>query len=343
MTERKISEKADGLYRSAIVCDLTLPWSSGPRDGRAKALADVEAAGIDFISLTMGTDFSTTHDTLKLIAAERARIAASDKLAFVENADDIQAAKRSGRVAVGFHFQGSGPLANDIELIPVFYALGVRHMILAYNQRNRFCDGCYESTDGGLSRLGARAVDECNRVGMALDCSHLSYLSSMQIIERSSAPVMFSHSNADAVLPSFRNIKDDQIVACAAKGGLIGVCGAGKFLTASQDSTVEGLADHIEHIAGLVGLQHVALGLDALYYPEVFYRLYAERKDAYPSDVPPPPWNYFDHGDLRYLPDVLLARGYRDEAIAGILGENFLRFARQVWKPAAEAWPVSRN
>ncbi|TPJ77160.1 membrane dipeptidase [Mesorhizobium sp. B2-6-2] len=342
MTEKTISEKAEAIYRSAIVCDLTLPWSSGPPDGRAKALNDVAEAGINFISLTMGTDFSTTHDTLRLIAAERARTAASGNLVFVETVEDIADARRSGRLAVGFHFQGAGPLANDVELIPVFYALGVRHMILAYNQRNRFCDGCFEVNDGGLSRLGMRAVDELNRVGMILDCSHLSYHSSMQIIDRSSAPVMFSHSNADAVLPSFRNIKDDQIVACAEKGGLIGVCGAGKFLTASQESTVEGLADHIDHIAGLVGDSNVALGLDAVYYPEVFYRLYAERRDAYPADVPPPPWNYFDQGELRHLPDVLLARGYSDESIVGILGGNFLRLASRVWKPVDDAWPTGK-
>jgi membrane dipeptidase len=320
-----------------------MPWSSGPREGGTEALTGAVKADIDFVSLTMGAEFSTTHDTLRLIAAERARIAASDALAFVETVDDITRAKEAGRLAIGFHFQGAGPLANDVDLIPVFYALGVRHMILSYNQRNRFCDGCNEPNDGGLSRLGMRAVDELNRVGMILDCSHLSYLSSMQIIERSSAPVIFSHSNAAAVLPSYRNIKDDQIIACANKDGLIGICGVGKFLTESLDSTVEGLADHIDHIADLVGDRHIALGLDSVYYPEVLYKLYADSKDVYPVDLPPPPWNYFDLADLRYLPDVLLSRGYSDDAISGILGGNFLRLARQVWKPVNEAWPVQPN
>ena len=228
---KKVSETAARLFRSAVVCDLTMPWSSGPREGGTEALTGAVKADIDFVSLTMGAEFSTTHDTLRLIAAERARIAASDALAFVETVDDITRAKEAGRLAIGFHFQGAGPLANDVDLIPVFYALGMRHMILSYNQRNRFCDGCNEPNDGGLSRLGMRAVDELNRVGMILDCSHLSYLSSMQIIERSSAPVIFSHSNAAAVLPSYRNIKDDQIIACANKDGLIGICGVGKFLT----------------------------------------------------------------------------------------------------------------
>lgn len=338
-----ISKAAQDIYQSAIVCDLTLPWSSGPAEGRAKALQGVVDAGISFISLTMGTDFATTHDTLRLIAAERARISASSVFSFVETVDDIVLAKRQGRLAIGFHFQGSGPLANDVELIPVFYQLGVRHMILAYNQRNRFADGCYEKNDGGLSRLGVRAVDEMNRVGMIVDCSHLSYLTSMQIIEQSKAPVMFSHSNAATLIPSFRNIKDDQIIACAAKGGLIGICGAGKFLTSDQSASVEGVANHIDYVSDLVGENHVCLGLDSLYYPEVFYKLYAERKDAYPADVPPPPWNYFDLAELRRLPDILLKRGRSEAAIRGYLGENFLRLAKQVWKPPSQAWPVFRS
>ncbi len=342
MEETKISKLAEALYASSVVCDLTLPWSSGPAEGRGEALAGVIRAGIDFVSLTMGTDFSTMGDALRLIAAERARIAASAHLAFVETVDDIAQAKAQGKLAIGFHFQGAGPLANEIELIPVFYQLGLRHMILAYNKRNTFADGCYEANDGGLSRLGMRAVAELNRVGMLADCTHLSYRSTMQIIDMSTAPVMFSHSNAAALVPSFRNIKDDQIVACARRGGIIGVCGAGKFLNPDQSSTVAGLADHIRHIGDLVGNGHVALGLDSLYYPEVFYKLYAERKDSYPADVPPPPWNYFDLGQLRYLPDALLDRGFTEEDVRGVLGGNFLRLARAVWKPAAEAWPIHK-
>src|SRR5690606_34276467 len=106
--------------------------------------------------------------------------------------------------------------------------------------------------DEGLSRFGVALIKEMNRVGMIVDCTHTGYRTSMEAMELSAAPTIFSHSLARALWDHERNVADDQIKACAATGGVIGMNGVGMFL-GDNDGSPEKVADHIDYVAQLVG------------------------------------------------------------------------------------------
>ncbi len=332
--------RADALRARAVVCDLTLPWGPG-YDNQDTVLERFREGGIDFVSLTVGLDRMSLEATVRHIAAERARFAGLEKQGIVlaETVDDILAAKRTGRLAVGFHFQGSNPLAGDPKMVGLYYRLGVRHMLFAYNQRNLAADGCHEDSDCGLSRFGRALVREMNRVGMIVDCTHTGHRSTMDIVEGSADPVMFSHSNAWSLVPHDRNIKDDQIDACAARGGLIGINGVGHFLSPDMIASPEAMFRHIDYMVARVGWRHVCIGIDHVYYGRQMAARRAANPDTFPKGYPAgaATASYLGPEDLRAVTRLMVGHGYPDEAVLGILGQNFLDLAQRVWKPVATA------
>ena len=206
---------AKSLHDDALVWDMTLPFSPDCADFD-RLLPRYKAAGVDFVSLTVNQFSNPLADTLLHMAELRTEIRArSDHYAFVKGVDDILRAKEEGRMALGFHFQETNPLEGSVHMVETFYDLGVRHMLLAYNQKNRVGDGCAERTDAGLSRFGISVVREMNRVGMLVDGSHSGYRTTMDAMEVSTAPFIFSHANAYALYPHYRNIRDDQIRAAS--------------------------------------------------------------------------------------------------------------------------------
>ena len=338
MTDWNISTAAAALHRDALVWDMTLPWRDyGAPELRSATLPRMAAHGVSFVSLTLAADWSGVAETAHKIAKERAWFQArGERYVLIEGVDDIERAQREGKLAVGFHFQGSNPVNYDVNLIEVYYQLGVRHMLLAYNSRNATGDGCNERTDGGLSRFGISVVEQMNRVGMLIDGTHCGYRTTMELFEHSRDPVILSHVNARSLWEHRRNVRDDQIKACATSGGVVGVSGVGIFL-GDNDVSPARLVEHIDHIAGLVGPDHVGLGLDYVYDQDALTRGHNTR----------PAWNpdaaafgntrredvqYFPPEELPRLTETLLARNYSEGEVRGILGENWLRVARRVWK-----------
>ena len=320
------------VFESATICDLTLPFSNG-LSGREDALEKFYANGISFVSLTVGDDANGTGMTIHNLADVREMVwQRRDRMVFVRSVADIRAAKKEGKLALGFHFQGSNALEANPNLVALFYELGVRHMLLVYNQMNAAASGCHERVDAGLSRYGLRLIAEMNRVGMLVDCTHTGYRATMEIMEASTAPVIFSHSNARALLDHERNITDDQALACAKTGGIIGVNGVGKFLSERGTAEVDDLLAHILYYADLVGPSHIALGMDHVYYLEQHYKTVASKPETWPKGYPPPPWHYFTPEKVPELTEALLRKGFSDHDVMGILGENFLRVAEQVWQ-----------
>lgn len=326
------SSAAAALVSDAIVCDLTLPWIDvGRRDLREQTLPRFEAGGFNFVSLTLASDAESQLEVFQAAARERSYLRQrQERLRLVETADDIMAAKGEGKLAVSFNLQGTNAFAGNLDMVEVFYRLGVRQTLMAYNRKNLVGDGCHERTDSGLSQFGVDLVREMNRVGMIVDCSHTGYRTSMDVMDVSEAPVIFSHSNPRTLWDHDRNITDDQARASAATGGLVGVVGVGIFM-GEDDASTETLFRQIDYYAELVGPEHIALGLDYVYDVE------AEKQ--YMAGVKVPAHgnyhnmnSFFQPEQLLELTELMLARGYAEQSVRAIFGENYLRVAGTVWR-----------
>ena len=250
----------------------------------------------------------------------------------VGNIDDIESARQLGKLAVSFDIEGMNALNNDINMLGVYHALGVRQMLFAYNLNNTAAGGCHDK-DMGLTEFGRRIVREMNRLGMIVDCSHAAYQTTMDIMSESSKPVVFSHSNPTSVCPHQRNIRDDQIKTCAETGGVIGVNGMGIFLGDNRSDNGN-LVRHIVYLSELVGVEHIGIGFD--YSPPTGLDLSAilsSRPDYWPTgqayDTP-----NIDHASPAQLPGLtadLQQQGFSDVTrLAEYLGGNFHRVAAQM-------------
>ena len=225
MTDWNVSEEAAQLHADSLVWDMTFPFGDYARAERKwLALERMHASGYNMVSLTVGGDRHTSGDAIHAVARERARFCErADKYVLIETAEDILCAQREGKLAVGFHFQGTNPVAQDLNMVELYYKLGIRHMLMCYNLKNPVGDGCQEITDSGLSRYGRSLIAEMHRVGMFVDVAHTGHRTAMDVFEAAEGPVIISHANARGVKDHSRNVPDEQIKACAASGGVIGV------------------------------------------------------------------------------------------------------------------------
>ncbi len=277
--------------------------------------------------------------TVANIARLNRQVRAREDVTIVRDAAGIMRAKADGKLAIVLAFQSSGGLGGDVGMVEIYHQLGVRAMNLAYNKAELAADGCTEPRDGGLTDFGRRVIAEMNRVGMLLDLSHTGYRSSMEAMEASTRPVAFTHSNAFSVFGHPRNIRDDQVRACIATGGVIGINGHPAFVRAGTAMpTMDDLMAQLDHILGIAGADHVGMGLDFSQPPgqQMTAARYAQLlADGIftPETLPPPPIRY-PVGDASSLPRVteaLLRRGWSDEDVLKLLGGNFLRLFAGVW------------
>jgi membrane dipeptidase len=272
-----------------------------------------------------------------------------DGLEVIRSTDDIRRMKREGKAGLLLASQCGDFVGYELSRLQAFQEAGLRMMLLAYSANNQLGGGCLDRTDGGLSLLGQRVVEECNRVGIALDLSHTGRRTTLEIIDRSEKPCVFSHSNVDALVPNLRNITDEQIRACTTRGGVIGLVSWGPLVMKPDTThrpTLDEFIEHIDHVVQMTGdAKHVGIGTDmsigtyplhehdpfgAPAYP-VFTARYNEHVTA---DIRSPMRNiegYSDYAEIVGVGERLLARGYSDDDVHDILGRNFLRVFEEVW------------
>jgi membrane dipeptidase len=333
MSEWKVSDRAAELHRDALVWDMTLPIiMPGNSDRRAELFTRSAAAGFDFQSITLAVDGMDFRAAGRQIARYRALIAQqADTCVLVSSVQEVLEARKSGRLAVGFHFQGTAPFEQELGFVDVLYQLGVRHALMAYNEKNHVGCGCHVAEDTGLTPFGRELIAEMNRVGMLVDCAHTGYRTTMETIEASRSPVIISHTNARALCDHPRCVRDDQIAACAATGGILGITGISAFL-GEGGATPERLVDHIDHVATLVGPRHVGLALDYIYDLPASEAFAARMPERYPPAAGYGTISQLELEDAPRITEELLRRRYAESDVRGILGENWLRLCGEVWK-----------
>ena len=289
-------------------------------------------AGVTAVMLNVGFGDMGVEDHLRTLASMRHWLKIRpDEYICINSADDIERARTTGRLAVGFDIEGANAVGDQLSLIQMYYDLGVRWMLMAYNSSNRVGGGCQDE-DGGLTPFGRAVVAEMERVGMQVCVSHTGHRTVRDIFDVATQPVIFSHSYCAALHPHPRNISDDLIRACAATGGVVGINGVGIFL-GHNDISSQTYARHVDHVVQLVGPAHVSIALDYVFDTRELEEHVEKMKATFPPGlgyelgarfVPPE--------QLEEIVATLQGWGYSDADLAALLGGNLLRLAQQVWK-----------
>jgi membrane dipeptidase len=284
-------------------------------------------AGLSVITHTVpiGQFPISATDPTKYLDHERMRL--------VTTATEIRQAKTDGVLASYANYQPLGSIPNDLAMINEAYAQGLRSLMLTYNSMTTVGVGCTERVDAGLSRHGVSVVQRCNELGIIVDTSHCGPMTTLDACRFSRAPVTANHSSACGVYHHARGKTDECVRAIADTGGLIGVLAVPAYLTDAKAPTIDHMLDHMEYIANLVGWQHVAIGTDwPLQAPiDIQKPLFMpDNKDTAfrPEDRLDVTVNLAGFDDCRDMPNItrgLVSRGWTDEAIMGVLGENALR------------------
>jgi membrane dipeptidase len=255
--------------------------------------------------------------------------------------EDLQRAKREGKIAFVATLESATPVENELDRVDVLYGLGVRSMGITYSESNALGSGLKEPRDGGLSHFGRRVVRRMNQLGMTIDTAHCGDKTARDVIEYSEQPTVISHVGARALWNTRRMMPDDVFKACTEKGGVIGVEAAPHTtLTETHPRhSIESYMEHLEYIANLVGIDHVACGPDTLFGDHVgLHYAFASQLSigSAHAGVEYEEVEYVEglENPAEVMPNVirwLVKHGYSDDDIARVAGRNVLRVLQQTW------------
>jgi membrane dipeptidase len=328
-------QRAQAIHRQAVVFDCSSVVKEEPAHfERAKA------GGVT------GTNHTVTspHSDYVQATKDMARCARwirenSQHGLLATTVTDIREAKASGREAIVFGPQNSEFIGTDLMRLGPIYELGTRIMQLTYQRQNWVGSGCGEAVDGGISMFGRSLIEAMNEFGIVVDLSHCGPQTSLQGLEISSTPAIFTHSHPSGVGPHIRAKADDVLKAMADQGGVIGITALSTFLADPENprerAGLEAFIKHVSYVSDLVGVDHVGIGLD---FDET------NTPEKYAADKARHPELDFGFGwDDKRIHDLidasqelnvtraLVTAGFNDEEVTKILGENFLRVFEEVW------------
>ncbi|HEY8540465.1 MAG TPA: dipeptidase [Steroidobacteraceae bacterium] len=279
-----------------------------------------------------------------------------EALRYVDSAAGIRRAKRSGKIGSLLGMEGGHVIENSLALLRMYYELGARYMTLTHNIHTDWADSAaLPPVHGGLTEFGEQVVLEMNRLGMLVDLSHTSVETMDDALRVTKAPVIFSHSSARAICDHPRNVPDEILRRLPANGGVVMVTFVAEFIDpeiarvqrARRDelqartegitdpaeraridqelrqkyvlpkTTIAKVADHIEHIRNVAGIEHVGIGGDF------------DGNDIWPEGL-------HDVSTYPALFAELIRRGWTDRDLKMLAGENVLRVIEQAEKVAKE-------
>ena len=264
-----------------------------------------------------------TENWLHLAVTEMERVlreieAHAEDCFLARTADDVRRAKAEDRIAILLGAEGARWLESSLEPLRLFHRLGLRELQLTWAFANPLVP------DGRLSEFGHDVVRECERLGVIVDVTHIPPDAFFQVMDLAQKPVIVSHGTAASVTV---DLPDEKLQALAATGGLIGIHFYTSYL--GPTPTPEGVVDQIDYIAELVGIDHVALGVDFFPTEGVWYQLQVDQGTT--NLV----WAVDDMSGMPRITESLVERGYSEEDIRKVLGLNFLRVCEEVFVPGS--------
>ena len=337
-----ISTRALDLVLGSTVIDmlglLTLDWQKlfrWHRDPSAFVEADfrkLQASGIHVFHPAVEPSEPEAHGAALRWLGDWRRLLHGHGCFFtrIESVSDLLVVPKQKRIGVLMGFQNSSHFRTVAD-VEAFYGLGQRVSQLTYNARNRLGYGCLEKTDRGLTPFGADIVGAMNRTGMTIDVSHCGERTSLEAIAASRRPVLVTHSNCRALVHHARCKSDQVIRLLAAGGGVMGITMVRAFVSFRPAPTIEDLLDHFDHIAKLVGPEHVGIGSDV--DVEAADPRTGRTRAEYDIRGLHPATRVFQ------LAEGLLRRGYSERDTELVLGGNFLRVLTETWPE--DSWAPS--
>lgn len=343
------SKRTIDLMQRATVMDMLGPftinfpkqnrWFANPDSFTAADLQPYKDSGINVFHIAVGMGGPEAYlNVLKYFASWNGFIAHhNDHFMRIDSAATLNRVNESGKIGVLLGLQNSDQFRTPAD-VDFFHSLGQRVSQLTYNSRNLIGNGSTERRDEGISDFGAVIIERMNKVGMAVDVSHCGDRTTLDAFEISKKPVLITHSNCRALAQGHPRCKSDEAIKkMAAAGGVMGITGVRMFVKVDEPTTLEDVLNHFDHVAKLVGVEHLGVGSDSDLYgydalpPEQNRQLRAAYKGSYgfrdKIDVEGlnHPRRMFD------LTEGLIRRKYSDKDIEGILGGNFQRVLAQLW------------
>ena len=264
-----------------------------------------------------GTAFEMAKDLIQIL--EDIMNKHPSKFRLVKSPEEITNEK--GVMQVVYGMENGAPIESKLSNIKVFSDMGINYITLAHSKSNHISDSSYDSNKnwGGLSPFGRKVVAEMNKQGVMIDISHVSDAAFYEVLKLTKTPVIASHSSLRHFVPGFeRNVSDDMLRELAKNEGVIQICFGSEFIAEKKKYpnlivTVKDVADHIDRVKELVGIDHVGIGSD--YDGWRNFPVGLEDTSTYPN-----------------LIKELLNRNYTKEEIEKIFGGNLLRVWREVKK-----------
>ena len=338
------AERVKRLHEEALIIDGHNDMPSHVVQKRSRGMSrviethyleDIRAGGVDIVVAAVFIEDYHPETALKMglkqVMAMKEEVEESASLLklCLTYADILEAAKEK-KTGIILALEGAEPLQQDLFLLRVFYDLGVRVMGLSWSRRNFAADGCgFEKEEkdikSGLTAFGKDLVKYCEGLGMIPDVSHLSEASFWDVVQNTEEPFIASHTNCRHILNIKRNFADAQIRALGERGGVVCINGVnGLTVPPGREDSPEVMADHMDHIKNIAGIDALGLGLDLYaFFMGGDLTVVRDGHERIVRDV------IKDYSHLPFLTEVLIERGYTDDEIKKFLGGNLLRVFKQ--------------
>ncbi|PYK20682.1 MAG: hypothetical protein DME55_01485 [Verrucomicrobia bacterium] len=339
MTDKSIEERIDRLQAGGVIdMHFDLPMDLYEKRQRKNVLereflSELEAGDVGVVGVAIYIEDRYLQDAgLRVALDQIARLfvetEACQRFAICKSYQDIQKARKEGKIALLITMEGAEPLGTDLNLLRVFYELGVRSIGLTHARSNAAGHGGVFASSGsspeGLTGFGHDLVRECETLGVIIDLAHINPAGFNDILSITTKPLIVSHTNVRRYYDIERNISDDQIKMIGERRGVIGVNSV-LVSPKEEESTLDHYVDHIEYLANLIGIDGVAVGFD---FFEFIYRRWpesAKKELAEKLTMPQFISDLRNHSHARNLTRKLIERGFSDEQAEKILRGNWLR------------------
>lgn len=327
---------------------LSCMWSEHLRElddspaARQEREQEWRRSGVSAVQVTLGGMELAIYDWDAVLrdAARWYRREAIGGMRVCTTAAQLRQARDDGQVGVLMGLQDTLSIGSDLDRLETLHGLGVRVVQLTYNRRNLVGDGCTERHQSGLSRFGVDLVRELNRLGIVVDVSHCGIDTTIEAIQSSDRPVAFTHTTCRALFDHPRGKTDEQLRLLAEHDGYVGIAAVPYFFRPGDGADIDDMMDHLVHAAELVGVDRVGIATDVGFWSTDFPdELHEQAMHGFralgfrPEDgleLGGSLGEFVHWRDWPHITRGLVARGFGDDEIRGILGANWLRFLERV-------------